>query len=289
MKYFVNNWIDDAENVIKKYEEHYKSIENQLTNNVKKVLKNRHDAHIVKAYFKDKNYMIELDEEVWGKATLVFVNATIRHNSNIQDTYWLYEEIYKVEDKNEIHISFYKSDIIILCDDAFVDLKEKDYFKKLYQIKDFKIDMHNPIIEAVSHKEYVCGKDMLENWELLLLSYYQIYAHINYYKNRNIEDLMENHYYTYSEEEKKEIYVQLFTNLEKNIINSIEILRRYQDIIKDENLNYIIRRLLGIYNKKNIPIKEKNQQYLQLNEELHFDFNKMYKRILTCIDERLIK
>ena len=75
--------------------------------------------------------------------------------------------------------------------------------KENLKVKDFKIDMHNPIIEAVSRKEYVCGKDMLENWELLLLSYYQIYAHINYYKNRNIEDLMENHYYTYSEEEKK--------------------------------------------------------------------------------------
>ena len=292
MKYFVKDWYkseSQAKRIIREYNLYYQSIEKELSEDVKKVLHNRHDTHIIKTYFEKKDYVMELDEHIWGKAYFVFQDAIVSHSNNIKNEYWLYDEVYKIEDKIEIHILFNKSDIIIKCNNAYLRIEQKNYFKELYKKGNPNIELNNNIINAVIDKEMTCGLDALKPWEQLVFSYINIYKHINYYKHNDIDFLMENHYYTYSEEEKKEIYVQLFTAIEKNIINSIEILKRYQDIIKDENLNYIIRRLLGIYNKKNIPIKEKNQLYLQLNKGLQFDFNKTYKRILTCIDEGLIK
>ena len=70
----------------------------------------------------------------------------------------------------------------------------------------------------------------------------------------------------------------------------INIVKKYNDIIGNRNLNYVIEQLQGVYNRKNMHIKEKNQLYLKLNERLmNIDFDSIYERILECINEDLIK
>ena len=67
-------------------------------------------------------------------------------------------------------------------------------------------------------------------------------------------------------------------------------LKKYDNVIGDNNLKYVIEQLQGVYNRKNMHIKEKNQLYLKLNERLmNIDFDSIYERILECINEDLIK
>lgn len=296
MKYFVKNWAKNdkqAEKVIKEYQEHYKTIENKLSDDVKRVIHNRHDTHIVKSYFSEKDYIMELDEEVWGKTKFIFKNAEVKRNSDIKDEYWLDNEIYKVLDKTEIHIQFNKSDTIIVCDDAYISIENKEYFKELYKKENYNIDIFDTnktnIINEVRNKKFICGRDMLEPWEQLIYSFSEIYRHINYYKYNNIENILKYQYEKYSIEEQKEIYIKLFKQMEKDLINNINIIKKYKETIKEEDLNYIINRLLGIYNKKDVPIQNKNQLYMNFNEELKIDLNKIYKKLLEYIEEGFIK
>ncbi len=302
MKYFVNGWETrkNSEKIIEQYDKYYCSIENQLSDNVKRAINYRHDTHIVKTYFEDTDYIMELDEEIWGKGKIVFTNATVRHNSDKKDVYWLYEEIYKVTDKLEIHISFYKankkSDIIVLCDDVYVRIEEKEYFKNLYNETISRLNENNnlkndKIIQIIENKKMICGFYMLNIWEQLIFNFNQIYETIKYSKDKNIDDLIENYYYSCSETEKENIYKEKFIEYEENIKENIKILMKYREILKEQGLRYIINSVLGVYNKNNISMKEKNQMYLKTNEKLLKDvnFGKIYMRILDCIAEGLIK
>ena len=96
-------------------------------------------------------------------------------------------------------------------------------------------------------------------------------------------------YYNYSLKEQEKIYIQLFKNLEKNIIESVQILEKYQDIIDEKELKEIIIKLLKIYNEKNIKTPDKNKLYLQITYDINIDFNRIYKRLLDCIYGGLIK
>lgn len=295
MKYFVKGWdnnIINSKKVIKKYNNYYKTIEKQISVNVKNVLCNRHDSHILKAYFQETDYIMELEEKIWGKAYIVFKNATVKKNINIKDDYWLYDEIYKIKEEYEIHILFNKSDIIIKCSDAYIRLKNKEYFKALYKKEDYSIDLANSnkkdIASVVMDKEFVCGYIMLNTWEQLIYSFMQIYVHIKYYKYNNIEEKLTNHYYELSEEERKNTYQILFSKLEERLIESIKILEKYKETINEKDLNDIISKFLAIYNKNDITIERKNQLYLNLGEEVLFDLNNIYKIILQYIDKNFI-
>lgn len=297
MKYFVKDWYEDSDKaykIMKEYDTHYKSIEYKLSSNVKNVLRDRHDTHIINTSFIENNYIMELEEHTWGKANIIFCNATVKHSDNIKDDYWLYDEIYLVSDKIEIHISFGKSDTIIVCDDAYISIEDKDYFKNLYEREDFKIELADTdkedIANTVINKEHICGNVMLKPWELLIFSFIQIYSHINYYKYNNIQDKLINHYYNLSPEEKENMYRHLFSELEEKLIKSINILDKHKNIIKSQELENVIDKFLEIYNKKDTPIETKNQLYLNLDKQIPLcDLNNIYIRILECINANLTK
>lgn len=297
MKYFIKGWYEDnskVEKIRREYNNHYKSIEDKLSANVKNMLKGRHDTHIIKTFFIENNYIMELEERIWGTANIIFCNATVKHSNNIKDEYWLYDEIYQVSDKIEIHISFNKSDIIIMCDDAYISIEDKDYFKDLYVKEDYNIDIADnnkvDIANMVMDKESVCGYIMLNSWEQLVYSFIQIYTHINYYKYNNIEDKLVNHYYNLSLEKKQNTYKNLFSMLEENLINSIKILEKYKEIIKGKEIDNVINKFLEIYNKRDMAMERKNQLYLNLDKQIKSsDLNNIYKRILECINADLIK
>ncbi len=107
VKYFVKGWYKNtnkAKKTIEEYKHYYKTIENQLSASVKNILRDRHDTHIMNTHFIENNYIMELEEHIWGKANIIFHNATVKHSNDIKDEYWLYDEIYKVSDKIELHI-----------------------------------------------------------------------------------------------------------------------------------------------------------------------------------------
>ncbi len=295
MRYFIKGWDDNSiksKEIMQKYNNYYKIIEKEIPANIKNVLYNRHDTHILKTYFKGKDYIMELEEKIWGNAYIIFKNATIKKDINIKDEYWLYDEIYKIKEKYEIHILFNKSDTIIECDDAYIRVKNKDYFKDLYIKEDYCIDLANTdmknIANVVMDKEFVCGYSMLNTWEQLIYSFIQIYMHIKYYKYNNIEEKLANHYYNLSVKEKKDIYQILFTKLEEKLIKSIKVLGQYNRKINEKDLNNIINKFLAIYNKNNITIERKNQLYLNLGERIFYDLNNIYKIIIQYIDKNLI-
>lgn len=340
MKYFGREWLTNpkkADEIVKEYEKYYETIENQLSDNLKQVMNHRHDTHITKTYFENKNYIMELKKEIWGKVKLIFNNAEIKAKGKIEDECWIYDEVYKIGEKLEIHILFDKAEIIILCDDAHMEIKENEYFKELNekrkksgkkiitkeenmkslmelynqathlseeerkkfletllseQITETELDpiWDDEIVNTVMSKEHICGLNSLRDWEKLVYCFYNICIHVRFYKDNTIEDILTRQYYNYSSLNKKEIYIQLFKNLEKNIIDNINVLRKYNNVIKDNNLKYMIEQLQKAYNKKDIPIKEKNQLYLKLNEGLmDIDFNSIYEKILDCINKELIK
>ncbi|MFR0823386.1 MAG: DUF4085 family protein [Clostridia bacterium] len=299
VKYFVKGWYENsnkAKKTIEEYNHYYKSIENQLSASVKNILRDRHDTHIMNTYFIENNYIMELEEHIWGKANIIFHNATVKHSNDIKDEYWLYDEIYKVLDKIELHILLNKSEIIIICDDAYITVEDKAYFKNLYIKEDYNInimDNKDNIASTILNKEKVCGFIMLNSWEQLIYSFIQVYMHIRYYKYNNIDDKLENHYYkcypNLSPEGKQKIYEKLFIALEEKLINSIKILEKYKHIIKEKELDSMINKFLEIYNKKDVSVEDKNQLYLNLGEQITFDLCNIYKRILECINADLIK
>ena len=294
MKYFVRDWDKDiikSKKIMQEYSNYYKAIEEQISVNVKNVLYNRHDTHILSTYFQEKDYVMELEEKIWGKAYIILKNANIKESTNIKDEYWLYDEVYNINGRYEIHILFDELDIIIECDEAYIRVKSKDYFKNLYIKEDYSIDLFNnkkDIANAVMDKEAICGYITLNTWEQLIYSFMMIYLHIKYYKYNNIEEKLKNHYYSFSTEEKEEIYQVLFSELEENLIRSIKTLEKYREEINEEQLYNIINKFLTIYNNKDITIKRKNQLYLNFGEEISSDLNKIYKIILQYINKRFI-
>ncbi len=149
---------------------------------------------------------------------------------------------------------------------------------------------YDEIVNTVTNKAHINGLHSLKKWEKLIYSFYETYLHVKFYKNNNIEDILMRQYYNCSNKEKEEMYILLFRNLEKNIIENITILKKYDNVIGDNNLKYVIEQLQEVYNRKNMPIEKKNQLYLKLNERLiDIDFNSIYERILDCINEGLIE
>lgn len=296
MKYFVKDWykdIDKSKKIIQEYNDYYKTIEQQISVNVKNVFKNKHDTYIVKAYFQEKDYVMELEEKIWGKAYIIFKNATVKCNSNIKEEYWLYNEVYKNESKYEIHILFSKSDIIIMCDDAYISIKNKDYFKDLYIKEDYSIDLADnnkkDIANVVIDKELTCGYIMLNEWEKIIYSFIQIYIHINYYKYNSIDDTIERQYYNFSTQERKEKYRQLLSELEERLNKSIKVLERNNQIMESKELSIIISEFLGVYNNKDISLYNKNQLYVNLSNEISSDINNIYISIIEYINNNLCK
>jgi len=295
MKYFVRDWDNNSiksKEIMQKYSDYYKNIEKHISINIKNALYNRHDTHIFKTYFQEKDYVMELEEKIWGNAYIIFKNANIKKDINIKDEYWLYDEIYKVKEKYKIHILFNKSEIIIECDDIYIKVKDKDYFKNLYLKGFYNIDISNNdkknITNVVKDKEFICGYSMLNTWEKLIYSFIQIYMHIQYYKYNNIEEKLENYYYNLSIEEKKSTYQTLFSELEEKLIRSVKILEQHKEKINKKDLNNIINKFFRIFNEKHITIERKNQLYLKLGEEIVVDFNNLYRIILQYINENII-
>ncbi len=300
MKYFVRGWFIDSEKadkIMKEYNGYYRTIENQLSDSTKNLLRHRHDTHIVRAHFIGKDYVMELDKKIWGQVKFVFYNAKVQLNDGdkIKNECWLYDEIYKLQNKIEIHILFVAVDAIITCDDAGVSIEEKEYFEELYKKEDYTMDLSQTtktsIQNAIINKAMTCGNEKLKSWEKLIYSFLEIYSHINYYKNNTIEEKVEGHYSYSSKKEKEEIYKFLFDDLEKKITNHANTLKKYEDIIKINNFNYMVNKLIETYSSGNTPMEQKSFTYLVINEEIlnQVDFKQIYKRILDCIDKGLIK
>lgn len=109
-------------------------------------------------------------------------------------------------------------------------------------------------------------------------------------KNINIEDTMIYNYCKLTQNEKNEIYEKTFKNFEENLEIHIKTLNKYRNLIKDNDLNYVIDELMKAYNRQDILLKEKNKLYIQTNKKFaNIDFNKIYIKILNCINDRLIK
>lgn len=243
MKYFVRDWCEDInkrKKIMQEYNDYYKTIEQQISVNVKNVLRNKHDMHIVKAYFQEKDYVMELEEKIWGKAYIIFKNTIVKHNSSIEEEYWLYDEVYKKQDKYEIHILLSKSDIIIMCEDAYISINSKNYYKDMYIKEDYNIDLADnnkkDIANIVIDKEFTCGYAMLDQWEKIVYSFIQIYKHVNYYKYNNIDNTMERKYYNFSMREKEEIYSNLLSELEERLNKSVKVLEMNNQIIQSKEL-----------------------------------------------------
>ncbi len=327
MKYFKRGWFSnpkEIEGIINEYENYYKTIENQLSDNIKQIMKHRHDTHIVKTYVENKDYIMDLDEEIWGKAKFVFRNAEIKINGKIEDEWWLYDEVYKVGDKIEIHILFDKADIIIICDDAYIEVEEKEYLKNIYNKMNTKendeiinkfiksleesnmskkekehlkvlylYDDIKPICpipnklypsEIIENKKDICGYDLLNTEEKVIFHFVRMYTFIKY---NNIENIVKSEY---SMREQMETQEQIFKQFEEDMAKSLKELKKYKDIINNKEFDYIIKILLEICNKKDVPTKEKKQLYLNVKGKFkNIDFNKIYEKILKCINEDLIK
>ncbi len=294
MKYFVRGWdneISNAERILGEYNNYYKTIKNRISKSIEKAL-DQHDSHIIEGYFEENNYIIKLEERIWGIAFIVFKNAIMKHNEKIKDDYWIYNELYLVEDKYEIHILFDESEVVIVCDDVYIRIEEKDYWANLYEKENYHFDLFDDtkenIIQTVADKEINCGYDKLKNWEQLIYSFYVIYSHINYYKYNSIDEAVEHYPYHLSETEKQDKYKALFTDLEERLIRSIKILEEYSESIKEKELNEIINKFLEVYNEKSIKEQEKNQLYKSLDKDVFPNFKKIYKKILMYINDNLI-
>ena len=294
MKYFVRGWdneISNVERILGEYNNYYKTIKNRISKSVEKAL-NQHDSHIIEGYFEENNYIIKLEEKIWGIAFIVFKNAIMKHNEKIKDDYWIYNELYLAEDKYEIHILFDKSEVVIVCDDVYIRIEEKDYWTNLYEKENYHFDLFDDtkenIIQTVVDKEITCGYDKLKNWEQLIYSFYVIYSHINYYKYNSIDEVVEHYPYHLSEAEKQDKYKALFTDLEERLIRNMKTLEKYSETIKEKELDEVINKFLEVYNKKNITEQEKNQLYKSLEKDVALNPKKIYKKILMYINENLM-
>ena len=94
---------------------------------------------------------------------------------------------------------------------------------------------YDEIVNTVTNKAHINGLHSLKKWEKLIYSFYETYLHVKFYKNNNIEDILMRQYYNCSNKEKEEMYILLFRNLEKNIIENITILKKYDNVIGDNN------------------------------------------------------
>lgn len=107
-------------------------------NCVKKQFKNKipdfekesfHDCQITNIIQKENDLILEIDNE--GEYTeinnIIFKNAKIiKQENEIKKAWWLYDEIYKVNDKYEIHLLLWASndefsDFILTCDDIILN------------------------------------------------------------------------------------------------------------------------------------------------------------------------
>ena len=87
-----------------------------------------HDCQITDFTHKGNDYLIELDNE--GAFTevknIIFKNAEIvKQEGPIEKSWWLYNEIYKVDGKYEIHFLLWSddslNDLILICDDIILN------------------------------------------------------------------------------------------------------------------------------------------------------------------------
>ena len=118
----------------------YKTFEkamNDYHNCVKKQFKNKipdfekecfHDCCITNFTQKANNLIVEIDND--GERTeinnITFKNAKIiKQEGSIKDAWWLYNEIYKIGDKYEIHFLLWSNDtlndLILTCDDIILN------------------------------------------------------------------------------------------------------------------------------------------------------------------------
>ena len=295
MKYYTREWAEnpfDNPRIMLEYERYYAMIENEIPENVRKIIRERHDTHISRVYFEGNDYIMEVSKEVWGSARFIFKNAVVTTKGKIEDEWWLYNEIYKIEDKLEIHILFTEAETVIICDDIQNEVLERKYFRNLYKSEDrlkekdeyYDSILDDRIVTTIINKEFIFG--ILENWEQIIFAFSQIY----YIKSVNFNNMTIYNYYNFTENEKSEIDRTRFLDFEQSLKKYIEILSKYIDVIKDSDLKYVVEQLQEVYNRKNMPIEKKKQLYLKLNEKLtDIDFNSIYERILDCINEGLIE
>lgn len=287
MKYFVRGWDDNignTERVLKEYSNYDKMIKNQIPKKVQEAL-NQHDNHIRETYFKENDYIMELEGKIWGTAFIIFKNAIVQCDSKLEDDYWRYDEIYLLKDKYEIHILFDKTEIIIECDDVYINVQEKEYWTILYEKEDYSLNsIKENIIQTVIDKEIICGYDKLKKWEQLIYSFYEIYLHIHYYNYNSIDEAVEHYPYYLSEEEKQDRYKALFADMEERLIRSIKALEEYREVIKEKELDEVISKLLEVYNKKGMTEQAKSQLYRNLNKDAFPNLEKLYKKILIYMN-----
>lgn len=103
-------------------DDYYRKFEKQFKNNKPKFAQeNFHDSDIINFEKRGNDYLVKLNNEYafTDVNTIIFKNAEIiKQDGNINGLCWLYEEIYKVDDKYEIHILLRDEelkDLIIRC------------------------------------------------------------------------------------------------------------------------------------------------------------------------------
>lgn len=115
------------ENIVQKaFDDYNKDFERQFRNCKPKFINEWgfHDCNIITFKKIDKDYHMNLDNT--GSFTeinnVIFKNAKIiKQESDLNGTWWLYDEIYKTDDKYEIHVLLWKEDLIdfiIQCSDV---------------------------------------------------------------------------------------------------------------------------------------------------------------------------
>jgi len=122
--------INNSKIVEKTVDDYAKYIKKEFKNKIPNFEKESfHDSQITNFIHKGNDYIFELDNE--GSFTeinnIIFKNAEIiKQEFSIKDARWLYNEIYKIGDKYEIHLLLWASndeliDFILTCDDIILN------------------------------------------------------------------------------------------------------------------------------------------------------------------------
>ena len=123
MKYFTKEWYKENpkffisrkkriqdKKIFDEYYEHYKQIEPNLSENVEKINMHRvHDGQVLSSGFCDSNFHVNINPNTCcgNIKKIIFINAKVLEEKNLENTQWLFEEIYVQKDRYEMHILFW--------------------------------------------------------------------------------------------------------------------------------------------------------------------------------------
>ena len=171
MKYFTKQWYQDCQKesmlycnkntktlaqqlrkqiqkVHNDYQNHYLQIEPYLHNDIKKI--NMHDCKITDSGFSKNDFymLIDSSQGFCSVDKLIFTNAEIlKKDINLDNVWWLYDEIYLNQNAYEMHILFDSKDcklgeMVIIFDDIIVretdnnpEIQEEDQIINIWRIE----------------------------------------------------------------------------------------------------------------------------------------------------------